>query len=143
MAEQRLVILGVAASDAHAVANRLIDMHLTQAGFTVVNLGTCTPLTEFAAALRRHPEALAVLIGSLNGHAHADLLDLPLLRAEGELWCPVVVGGNLAVGSDRTGDGVRRLLDLGVEHVLRDVVELVPLLDALGAKAAVSPCRTR
>jgi methylaspartate mutase sigma subunit len=41
------------------------------------------------------------------------------------------------VGSDKTGDAVRRLLDLGVEHVLRDVVELVPLLDSLGAKAAV------
>ena len=137
MAQQRLVILGVAASDAHAVANRLIRMHLEQAGFVVVNLGTCTPLTEFAAALRRHPEALAVLVGSLNGHAHADLSELPLLRAEGELWCPVVVGGNLSVGSTKTGDAVARLLELGVDHVLPDVVELVPLLDSLGAKAAV------
>jgi methylaspartate mutase sigma subunit len=137
MAEQRLVIIGVAASDAHAVANRLITMHLEQAGFLVVNLGTCTPLTEFAAALRRHPDALAILIGSLNGHAHADLSDLPRLRAEGELWCPVVVGGNLSVGSTKTGDAERRLAGLGVDHVLHDVVGLIPLLDSLSLKATV------
>jgi methylaspartate mutase sigma subunit len=137
MAEQRLVIIGVAASDAHAVANRLITMHLEQAGFLVVNLGTCTPLTEFAAALRRHPDALAILIGSLNGHAHADLSDLPRLRAEGELWCPVVVGGNLSVGSTKTGDAERRLARLGVDHVLHDVVGLIPLLDSLSLKATV------
>jgi methylaspartate mutase sigma subunit len=137
MAEQRLVIIGAAASDAHAVANRLITMHLEQAGFLVVNLGTCTPLTEFAAALRRHPDALAILIGSLNGHAHADLSDLPRLRAEGELWCPVVVGGNLSVGSTKTGDAERRLAGLGVDHVLHDVVGLIPLLDSLSLKATV------
>jgi methylaspartate mutase sigma subunit len=137
MAGQELVILGVAASDAHAVANRLIVLHLEQAGFQVVNLGTCTPLTEFAAAWRRHPEALAVLIGSLNGHAYADLSDLPQLRAAGELACPVFVGGNLSVGCAKTQDVEKRLLELGVDHIVRDVAELVPLLDLLCATAVV------
>jgi methylaspartate mutase sigma subunit len=137
MAPHRLVILGVAESDAHAVANRLIAMHLGQAGFEVVNLGTCTPLADFAAALRRHPTAEAVLIGSLNGHAHADLRDLPALRAEGELRCPVIVGGNLAVGVDGSADARRRLLELGVDRVLTDAAELIPLLDSLRQKVAV------
>ena len=73
----RVVILGVAASDAHAVANQLIAMMLRQQGFVVVNLGVCTPLEEFAEATRAHPQAEAVLIGSLNGHAYEDLKDLP------------------------------------------------------------------
>lgn len=136
MSGQRLLILGVAASDAHAVANRLIAMQLERAGCQVVNLGTCTPLTEFADALRRHPDAEAVLIGSVNGHAHADLQDLPMLRARGELRVPVIVGGNLSVGSHKTGDAVARLLDLGVDHVLADPADIVPLLDSLCRTAA-------
>jgi methylaspartate mutase sigma subunit len=130
MGVERLVILGVAESDAHAVANHLIAARLRHAGFTVVNLGTCTPLTEFAAALRRHPHAEVIAIGSVNGHAYTDLRDLPRLRAAGDLRCSVVVGGNLSVGSAKAGDDRRRLLDLGVDHVLSGPDELVALLDA-------------
>src|SRR5690349_3502505 len=106
--DSRLVILGVAASDAHAVANRLIDLRLRAAGIAVVNLGACTPLEEFAAAMRRHPAAEAIAIASLNGHAWADLRALPALRAAGELDCPIIVGGNLSVGSAKTGDEGQR-----------------------------------
>jgi methylaspartate mutase sigma subunit len=136
--DSRLVILGVAASDAHAVANRLIDLRLRAAGITVVNLGTCTPLAEFAAALHRHPSAEAIAIGSLNGHAWADLRELPALRAAGELGCAVIVGGNLSVGSAKSGNEEQRLLDLGVDHVLRDADQLLPLLDRRRAAALVS-----
>jgi methylaspartate mutase sigma subunit len=128
---ERIVILGVAASDAHAVGNRLIAMQLELAGFTVINLGTCTTLEEFAAALRSHPEAEAVAIGSVNGHAFADLSDLPQLRERGELRCPLIVGGNLSVGSNKTGDEADRLRELGVDYVLRDPDELIMLLDSL------------
>ncbi|MFT7839801.1 cobalamin-dependent protein [Saccharothrix sp. BKS2] len=133
----RTVILGVAASDAHAVANRLIAMQLTGHGFTVVNLGVCTPLTEFATALLEHPEAEAVLIGSVNGHAVTDLADLPRLRAAGLLDRPVVVGGNLSVGSRKDGRAAERLRELGVDHVLTDATELVLLLDVLRAATPV------
>ena len=60
----RLLILGVAASDSHAVANILIARYLRGLGFEVVNLGPCTPVAEFARACRDHPAAEAVLIGS-------------------------------------------------------------------------------
>lgn len=52
--ERRLVILGVAASDSHAVANHLIAHALRGLGFEVENLGTCTPVEEFAEACERH-----------------------------------------------------------------------------------------
>ncbi|MCX4744047.1 cobalamin-dependent protein [Kitasatospora sp. NBC_01287] len=129
----RLVILGVAESDSHAVANHLIAMHLREHGFTVVNLGVCTPLADFADAHQRHPGAEAVLIGSLNGHAHQDLRALPELRAAGRLRCPVIVGGNLSVGSRKSEADRRRLLDLGVDHLLPDADALLPLLDTLHA----------
>jgi methylaspartate mutase sigma subunit len=127
------LLLGVAESDAHAVANHLIARQLRRHGFTVVNLGVCTPLTEFADAFDAHPHAAAVLIGSLNGHAYQDLRELPALRAAGRLRAPVVVGGNLSVGSAKDGSERRRLLDLGVDHIVPDVAQLVPLLDTLTA----------
>ncbi|GLW89862.1 cobalamin-dependent protein [Actinokineospora globicatena] len=129
--DRRLVILGVAESDAHAVANQLIAMQLREHGFEVINLGVCTPLTEFAAAFERHPEAEAILVGTLNGHAHQDLRELPALRSTGLMACPVIVGGNFSVGARRDERDRARLLDLGVDHLLDDTSGLVLLLDML------------
>lgn len=127
----RLVILGVAASDSHAVANHLIAYALRSHGFTVVNLGTCTPVAEFADACVRHPETEALIIGSLNGQIHEDLHDLAEKRNAGLITCPVIVGGNLSVGSTKHASAVQRLYRLGVDHVLNHPDELFPLLDEL------------
>jgi methylaspartate mutase sigma subunit len=127
----RSVILGVAASDAHAVANHLIAHALRSLGFEIVNLGTCTPVSEFAAACAEHPEAEAVVIGSLNGHAQEDLRDLPAAKASGAIACPVILGGNLSVGSHKEANVAERLHALGVDHILEDPAELPALLDRL------------
>jgi methylaspartate mutase sigma subunit len=132
-----LVILGVAASDAHAVANQLIAMRLRLHGFVVVNLGVCTPLEEFGAALRANPEAVAIVVGSINGHAYEDLQDLPRLRALGYLGCPVILGGNLSVGSIKDDDVPVRFRALGVDYLLDDLDQLVCLLDRLQAELAI------
>ncbi len=129
----RLVILGVAASDVHVVANQLIATMLREHGLFVVNLGVCTPVEEFAAACDAHPEAEAVLIGSLNGHALEDLQGLHELRRARRIHCPVVLGGNLSVGSHKKGGLVDRLRALGVDHVLESAEELPVLLDSLAA----------
>ncbi|WP_253779807.1 cobalamin-dependent protein [Goodfellowiella coeruleoviolacea] len=126
--DDRVVVLGVAESDAHAVANRLIEFQLRELGFAVVNLGVCTPLADFADAVAAHPQARAVVIGSVNGHAVADLRDLPALRGAGRLPCPVVVGGNLTIDPADRPEAKRQLLALGVDHVLDDLTELAPLL---------------
>ncbi len=129
----RVLILGVAASDAHAVANQLIAMMLRQKGFVVINLGVCTPLEEFAEAYRANPQAEAVLIGSLNGHAYEDLKALPELRSEGQLACPIILGGNLSVGSHKGPETANRLRALGIDHILQDPHQLPALLDQLAA----------
>ncbi|NKI40118.1 methylaspartate mutase [Streptomyces sp. LD120] len=138
----RVVILGVAASDSHAVANQLIAHALRARGYLVINLGTCTEVAEFAEACGRHPDALAVLIGSLNGHIHADLHDLPAARAAELIRCPVVVGGNLSVGSVKHDSDLERLYRLGVDHILERPEELFPLLDGLARRAADPAGRT-
>ncbi|SEM10123.1 cobalamin-dependent protein [Streptacidiphilus jiangxiensis] len=129
--DARVVILGVAASDAHAVANHLIAHGLRELGFHVVNLGTCTSVAEFAAACSEYPQAEAVLVGSLNGHIHEDLRDLPAARAAGEITCPVIVGGNLSVGSHKDTSAHERLYALGVDRILGDADELPRVLDEL------------
>ncbi|GAA2088010.1 cobalamin-dependent protein [Kitasatospora saccharophila] len=129
------MILGVAASDSHAVANHLIAHGLRADGFTVVNLGTCTPVAEFADACARHPQAEAVLIGSLNGQIHEDLHDLAEAKRSGRIPCPVLVGGNLSVGSAKDAASTERLYALGVDQVLSAAADLVPVLDALHAGA--------
>jgi methylaspartate mutase sigma subunit len=133
MGTKRTVILGVTRSDSHAVANHLIAMRLREAGFEVVNLGVCTPLDDFADALLDHPDAEAVVIGSLNGHAYEDLSDLPALRAAGRLHAPIILGGNLSVGSEKPEDERVRLLRLGIDHILDDPDQIPLLLDLLQA----------
>jgi methylaspartate mutase sigma subunit len=128
------VALGVAASDAHAVANQLIAHGLRAHGFHVVNLGVCTPVAEFADAVAAHPDTIAVVIGSVNGHAHEDLRDLRAAKAAGRIPCPVVVGGNLSVGSHKDGNAARRLRELGVDHVLTDAAQLLTLLTHLATR---------
>ncbi|MEU8827781.1 cobalamin-dependent protein [Streptomyces sp. NPDC048636] len=133
---RRLVILGVAASDCHVVANQLIAHALRGHGFEVVNLGACTPVEEFARAYRARPEAEAILIGSLNGHVHEDLRDLPEARRSGRIGCPVIVGGNLSVGSVKDPSSLSRLYDLGVDRIVEDPDDLPAVLDRLRATRA-------
>jgi methylaspartate mutase sigma subunit len=137
-----IVVLGVAASDAHAVANQLIAHSLREEGYLVVNLGVCTSVTEFAQAVDECGDVLAVVIGSVNGHAYDDLRELPAARARGQLRCPVVLGGNLSVGSHKDPLALTKLRDLGVDHILSDLAQLSPLLSSLAAAAdELSPVR--
>jgi len=134
---RRTFILGVAESDCHVVANRLIAASLRDDGFDVINLGSCTSVADFAAAFAAHPEAEAVLIGSINGHAFDDLADLPAMRAQGLLDCPIVVGGRLSVGRDLSDEHVQRLHDLGVDVVCTDAADLYRVLDLLREDASM------
>lgn len=129
--EAPTVILGVAASDSHVVANHLIAYSLRARGFRVINLGPCTSVAEFAAAYANHPETEAIIVGSLNGHAYEDLQELPAYRARGLLDCPVILGGNLSVGSRKDTDEIRQFYDLGVKVVLSDPELLPAVLDEL------------
>ncbi len=131
------VALGVAASDAHVVANHLIAMLLRQQGFDVINLGACTPTEDFMRAAANDPEVIAVLIGSLNGHALDDLADLPALKARYRVTAPIMVGGNLSVGAIKSDAVFDALRDLGVDMVLHHPRQLIAALAMLQPHA---PC---
>jgi methylaspartate mutase sigma subunit len=132
------VILGVAESDAHAVANQLIDARLQGSGYAVVNLGACTPLEEFAEAYQAHPNAIAIAIGSLNGHALSDLRNLAAIRARHGIACPVVVGGKLALSAAGAEQVREALRGNGVDRVLSSVDELMSFLASLPRVATLA-----
>ncbi|EYF05459.1 cobalamin-dependent protein [Chondromyces apiculatus] len=136
------VILGVAASDAHAVANHLIAHYLRGLGFQVINLGVCTPVSEFMGAYDEHRDALAIAIGSMNGHALQDLRELKLLKQRHQVRCPVILGGNLSVGS-RKRDGLEAdLQEVGVTMILESPEQLGQhLLRLRDQQRAAAPIR--
>lgn len=131
------VILCVTASDAHVVANHLIAIHLRDHGYDVVNLGAATPLEELMEAAQANPDALAIVIGSLNGHAVDDLAGLGDYRRIYQVRSKVIVGGNLSVGAVKTDNAADRLLSDGVDVVLQDVSELLPMLAAIADQSAL------
>lgn len=126
------IVMGVAASDAHVVANHLIAMYLRRLGFNVVNLGACTPTEDFMRAASSCDDLVAVVIGSLNGHALDDLADLPTLKLQYQVTAPIVVGGNLSVGAIKSDEVLEKLTALGVDCVLSHPAQLIDALRSLG-----------
>lgn len=124
------VVLAVPESDAHVVANRLLEYFLKQRGHTVLNLGACTPAAEIAAAARDFA-ADAIIISSQNGHALDDLGSLPAeMVAVGVAGVPVYLGGNLNVGAEKRLDDVAarfRPLGIRIAGSFDDVDELLRL----------------
>jgi len=132
------VILAVAASDVHVVANHLIAARLRGAGYEVINLGAATPTQEIIECWQSHKDALAIAIGSLNGHAVQDLADLAELKKLYQVACPVIVGGNLSVGSVKNDGEGEALRENGADYVLKDAEELLALLEDLSKRDAAA-----
>lgn len=127
------VILGVAGSDTHVVANHLIAHMLREKGYNVVNLGACTPLQDFMDAYAKNRDAIAIVIGSLNGHAKDDLRGLLELKQQYGVRCPVILGGNLSVGSQKELGLEEYFKALGVDTVMNRPELLAHQLRALSA----------
>lgn len=135
----RVVVLAVPVSDCHVVANRLLERFLAEEGYEVHNLGVCTPTAEIADAVARL-DPLAVLVGSQNGHALQDLADLRarLTVCGARPNLPVYVGGNLTVGSDKSGVNVTEAfaeIGLSVVGTFEDALALLGTLDSTARRA--------
>jgi methylaspartate mutase sigma subunit len=106
--QKRTVVLGVIGADVHAVANKILDLSISQAGFKVVNLGVMVSQEEFINAAVES-DAGAILISSLYGHGEMDCRGLREKCVEAGIGDILLyAGGNLVVGK-RTFDEVGRL----------------------------------
>lgn len=82
-------------------------------------------------AFQSHPDADAMVIGSLNGHAYQDLKALRDAKNNLLISCSIKIGGNLGVTRDQAAKTREKLLALGVDYVLEDVAESLLLLHQL------------
>lgn len=131
------IILCVAASDAHVVGNHMIAMFLRDNGVDVINLGAATPIEEMMEAYQMNPDVLAIVIGSMNGHAVDDLAGLGNAKRDYQVRCPIFLGGNLSVGSQKTSREVEAMLNDGVSEIVRDPERLLMMLKKLAQKPLV------
>jgi methylaspartate mutase sigma subunit len=129
------IILCVAASDAHVVGNHMIAMFLRDNGVDVINLGAATPIEEMMEAYQMNQDVLAIVIGSMNGHAVDDLAGLGNAKRDYQVRCPIFLGGNLSVGSQKTSREIESMLNDGVSEIVRDPERLLMMLKKLAKKS--------
>ena len=124
------VVTGVVGNDIHVVANRLIEISLTERGFEVFNLGVNTYLEEFIDAVVE-TDADILLISSLNGEAEGWCRDLSFMKLKYDLSKVIfVIGGNLSVGESDTSEIIPKYKDYGFDLVFHQV-DLIEGLDTL------------
>jgi len=128
-----IIVLGVVGSDVHCVANQLLERELRNRKISFNNLGVAVQPSEFLEAIKE-PNKTVILIGTLNGDIEPALETIRLLRHRFGTEIPIIVGGNLILGSH----GRNRTLDLrttgaslilgncsSIEEVVDRVVEFI------------------
>ncbi len=115
------VVTGVVGNDIHVVANRLIDISLTERGFEVFNLGVNTYLEEFMDAVIE-TDADVLLISSLNGEAEGWCRDLKILKSQYDFEdVTFMIGGNLGVGEMDPEELIPKFQGYGFDLVFHQV----------------------
>lgn len=109
-----VAVVATISSDAHSWNLVILQLLLEEHGYTVHNLGPCTPPAELVDCLRFVRPDLVVL-STVNGHG---LIELPQV-VRSLRGTRVVVGGKLNTTRVSAGD-IRRLVDIGVDRVFTE-----------------------
>jgi methylaspartate mutase sigma subunit len=111
------IVLGVIGADCHSVGNRILELHFTQQGFRVVNLGVMVSQDEFIDAAIE-TGAVAILVSSLYGHGEIDCAGFRERCIERGLDKIVLyVGGNLVVGKTAPEVVLSKFTAMGFDRV--------------------------
>lgn len=115
--EKKKIVLGVIGSDCHAVGNKILDHTLSDAGFTVVNIGVLSPQEDFINAAIE-TKADAILVSSLYGQGEIDCRGMRQKCEEAGLKDILLyVGGNIVIGKQVWSEVQERFLDMGFDRV--------------------------
>ncbi|HAM58119.1 MAG TPA: methylaspartate mutase subunit S [Candidatus Rokubacteria bacterium] len=127
----RTVVTGVIGADCHIVGNRILQMALEEAGFTVVPLGIMVAQEEFVkAAIETNADA--ILVSSLYGQGELDCQGLRDKFEEAGLGrIHLVVGGNLVVGKQEWAEVEQRFLAMGLDRAYPPGIDLRRVIEEL------------
>ncbi|WP_309244189.1 methylaspartate mutase subunit S [Micromonospora parastrephiae] len=127
------VVLGVIGHDIHVVANRILEIGLSETGMRPYNLGTSNTIDDFVDAAAE-TGARAVLVSSLNGEGEVACAGAgDRFDAAGLGHVLRYAGGNLVVGSRPTAEVERVFLGYGFHRVFHQSVSFAPVFAALRA----------
>ena len=59
---------------------------------------------------------------------------LPIFLSNYEVKCPIVLGGNLSVGSNKAQEDLTRYFDLGITEILANIGQIVPWLNTMSER---------
>jgi methylaspartate mutase sigma subunit len=113
------VVLGTTPSDSHIWNLLFVQLLMEENGWSVTNLGACTPVTMLVdESLRRVPDL--IVISSVNGHGAQEARQvIEAVRAEPALSrVPVSIGGKLCVSEELERAAVGDLIAAGFDSVL-------------------------
>ncbi len=126
------VLLATAEADHHALGLRMVADVLEGAGYQVIHLGADVPTAALLDAVARHRPSVVGLSATLSTSVPAvDYLVAELAERAPDVH--VIVGGD-AAGLVRAG---RATL-----HIVSDVTEVRPIVDAIASAAGRAPERT-
>jgi methylaspartate mutase sigma subunit len=114
---QGTVVTGVIGEDVHIIGIKILEYALTQAGFTVVPLGSQVSQEEFIeAAVETNADAL--MVSSLSGHAESLLPGLREKCVEASLDNILIyLGGNLLIGDAAWETVAEKFRGMGINRI--------------------------
>ena len=126
------IVLATVKGDVHDIGKNLVDIILTNNGFTVVNLGIKQPVSSILDAAAEHEADVIGMSGLLvkSTVVMRENLEELNLRGQAARW-PVILGG-AALTRAYVEDDLAAMYD-GVVRYARDAFEGLRLMDALVA----------
>lgn len=132
-------VLTTVPSDSHTWNLLFIQLLLEESGWSVTNLGCCTPVARLLEeSLRLVPDM--IVISTVNGHGAQEAPRLiTALRAEPLLAdVPVYLGGKICISEEDQASAAAELVDAGYSGVFFGE-EAVPAFRSVLAQAACRP----
>jgi methylaspartate mutase sigma subunit len=128
---KKRIIIGVIGKDIHIVANKIMNIALTNSNYDVCNLGVINTVENFIdAALEFDTDA--IIISSLNGEALTWCKEFKIyFKKKFFKKIPKYLGGNLVIGNNGQDRNLKKLYLIGFDRIFNRPKNFDSLLESL------------